>query len=91
MLLCRPRSPISEQATLASVAAERASVFGRCEAAAFGGSCVTLRQTKHEHQWNAKLQLTVLLAPSEAVPGLYLHPDHRRRPRRPAVRSEFDV
>jgi hypothetical protein len=28
-----------------------------------------------DHQRNAKLQLTVLLAPSEAVLGLYLHPD----------------
>jgi hypothetical protein len=44
-----------------------------------------------DHQRNAKLQLTVLLAPPEAVPGLYLHPDHRRRRLRPAVRSEFDV
>ena len=26
-----------------------------------------------------------------AVPGLYLHPDHRRRRRRPAMRTEFDV
>ena len=43
------------------------------------------------HQWNAKLQLTVLLAPRAAVPGLYLHPDHRRRRRRPAMRTEFDV
>jgi hypothetical protein len=44
-----------------------------------------------DHQRNAKLQLTVLLAPREAVPGLYLHPEHRRRRRRPAVRSEFNV
>ena len=44
-----------------------------------------------DHQWNAKLQLTVLLAPRAAVPGLYLHPDHRRRRRRPAMRTEFDV
>ena len=43
------------------------------------------------HQRNAKLQLTVLLAPRAAVPGLYLHPDHRRRRRRPAMRTEFDV
>jgi hypothetical protein len=43
------------------------------------------------HQRNAKLQLTVVLAPAEAVPGLYVHPDHRRRRRRPVVRSEFDV
>jgi hypothetical protein len=43
------------------------------------------------HQRNAKLQLTVLLAPAEAVPGLYLHPDHRRRRLRPAVRSDFNV
>ena len=42
-------------------------------------------------QRNAKLQLTVLLAPRAAVPGLYLHPDHRRRRRRPAMRTEFDV
>jgi len=44
-----------------------------------------------DHQWNAKLQLTVLLAPRAAVPGLYLHPDHRRRRRRAAMRTEFDV
>ena len=52
-----------------------------------------LTSTAHEsrHQRNAKLQLTVLLAPPEAVPGLYLHPDHRRRRLRPAVRSEFNV
>jgi hypothetical protein len=43
------------------------------------------------HQRNAKLQLTVLLAPAEAVPGLYLHPDHRRRRLRPIVRSQLDV
>jgi hypothetical protein len=41
------------------------------------------------HQRNAKLQLTVLLAPPEPVPGLLIHPDHRRRLRRPAVRSEL--
>jgi hypothetical protein len=43
------------------------------------------------HQRNAKLRLTVALAPAEAVPGLYVHPDHRRRRRRPVVRSDFDV
>ena len=48
------------------------------------------RQHRH-HQRNAKLQLTVTLTPSEPVPGLYLHPDHRRRLRRPAVRSPLDV
>jgi hypothetical protein len=37
------------------------------------------------------MQLTLLLAPAEAVPGLYLHPEHRRRLRRAAARSEFDV
>ena len=52
---------------------------------------ISVEVTVGEHQRNAKLQLTVLLAPPEAVPGLYLHPDHRRRLRRPAVRSEFDV
>jgi hypothetical protein len=35
--------------------------------------------------------LTVFLAPPDAVPGLYLHPDHRRRRLRPPVRSEFGV
>ena len=52
-----------------------------------------LINTSHQnpHQRNAKLQLTVVLAPAEAVPGLYVHPDHRRRPRRPVVRSELDV
>jgi hypothetical protein len=44
-----------------------------------------------EHQRNAKLQLTVVLAPPEVVPGLYVHPDHRRRRRRPVVRSPLDV
>jgi hypothetical protein len=43
------------------------------------------------HQRNAKLQLTVVLAPPEVVPGLYVHPDHRRRRRRPVVRSQLDV
>jgi hypothetical protein len=42
-------------------------------------------------QRSAKLQLTVTLAPSEPVAGLYLHPEHRRRLRRPAVRSTTDV
>jgi hypothetical protein len=45
----------------------------------------------HDHQRNAKLQLTVLLAPPEAVPELYLHPEHRRRRWRPALRTDFDV
>jgi hypothetical protein len=36
------------------------------------------------HQRNAKLQLIVALATAEPVPGLYAHPDHRRRLRRPA-------
>jgi hypothetical protein len=44
-----------------------------------------------DHQRNAKLQLTVVLAPPEVVPGLYVHPDHRRRRLRAAVRSELDV
>ena len=43
------------------------------------------------HQRNAKLQLTVLLAPPEAVPDLYLHAEHRRRRSRPALRTEFHV
>jgi IstB-like ATP binding protein len=50
-----------------------------------------IRGLRTRHQRNAKLQLTVLLAPRAAVPGLYLHPDHRRRRRRPAMRTEFDV
>jgi hypothetical protein len=40
---------------------------------------------------NAKLQLSAVLAPGEKVPGLYLHPEHRRRLRRTAVRSELNV
>jgi hypothetical protein len=43
------------------------------------------------HQRNAKLQLTVTLSPGMAVPGLYVHPDHRRRLRRSPVRSDLDV
>ena len=43
------------------------------------------------HQRNAKLQLTVVLALPEVVPGLYVHPDHRRRRRRPVGRSQLYV
>jgi hypothetical protein len=43
------------------------------------------------HQRNAKLQLTVLFSTPGPVPGLYLYPDHRRRRRRPAVRSDLSV
>jgi hypothetical protein len=43
------------------------------------------------HQRNAKLRLTVTLSPAEPVPGLYVHPDHRRRLRREPVRSHLDV
>src|SRR5207302_9183320 len=39
----------------------------------------------------AKLQLTAVLAPGDKVPGLYLHPDHRRRLRRDPVRSDLNV
>jgi hypothetical protein len=35
-----------------------------------------------DHGRNAKLQLSVLLAPAEPVDGLYRHPQHRHRPRR---------
>jgi len=38
-----------------------------------------------DHGRNAKLQLTVVLAPEERVADLYLHPQHRRSPRRVAV------
>jgi hypothetical protein len=48
-------------------------------------------RTGDGHQRNAKLQLTVTLPLAERVPGLYLHPDHRRRLRRPAVRSALNV
>jgi hypothetical protein len=44
-----------------------------------------------EYLRNAKLQLTVVLAPEAEVPGLYVHPDHRRRLRRAAVRSDLGV
>ena len=43
------------------------------------------------HLRNAKLQLTAVLAPEEEIPELYLHPEHRRRLRRPPVRSSLDV
>ena len=55
------------------------------------GVAHTVRVAVGDHQRNARLQLTVLLVPRAAVPGLYLHPDHRRRRRRPAMRTEFDV
>jgi hypothetical protein len=44
-----------------------------------------------DHGRNAKLQLTVLLAPEEPVDGLYLHPQHRRRPRRADALRGVDV
>ncbi len=43
------------------------------------------------HLRNAKLQLSAVLAPGDEVPGLYLHPDHRRRLRRAPVRSDLSV
>jgi plasmid replication initiation protein len=43
------------------------------------------------HLRNAKLQLTAVLVPGDEVPGLYLHPDHRRRLRRVPVRSDLNV
>jgi hypothetical protein len=43
------------------------------------------------HLRNAKLQLSAVLAPGGEVPGLYLHPDHRRRLRRAPVRSDLSV
>ena len=43
------------------------------------------------HLRNAKLQLTAVLVPGDGVPGLYLHPDHRRRLRRDPVRSDLNV
>ena len=44
-----------------------------------------------EHLRNAKLLLSAVLAPEDAVPELYLHPDHRRRLRRDPVRSDLNV
>ena len=41
-------------------------------------------------QWNAQLQLKVSLAP-EAVLGLYVVPEHRRRRLCQAVRSKFNL
>jgi hypothetical protein len=32
-----------------------------------------------------------VLAPEAEVPGLYIHPDHRRRLRRAPVRSDLGV
>src|SRR5579859_644387 len=45
----------------------------------------------HDYLRNAKLQLTAVLAPGDRVPGLYVHPDHRRRLRRDPVRSDLYV
>ena len=57
----------------------------------FAAGAIAIGIPGQGHQRNAKLQLTVLLAPRDAVPGLYLHPEHRRRRWRPALRTEFDV
>ena len=46
---------------------------------------------RRRHLRNAKLQLTAVLVPEEEVPGLYMHPDDRRRLRRAPVRSTLDV
>lgn len=42
------------------------------------------------HRRDAKLQLTVTLAPDDPVAALYLHPDHCRR-RLDAVKTHLDV
>ena len=49
------------------------------------------QQPPARHLRNAKLQLGAVLAPGGEVPGLYLHPDHRRRLRRAPVRSDLNV
>jgi hypothetical protein len=43
------------------------------------------------HGRNAKLQLSVLLAPAEPADGLYRHPQHRRRSRRVNSLSDGSV
>jgi integrase len=43
------------------------------------------------HQRNAKLQLTVVLAPDGPADGLYLNPQHRRRLRRAAIEGAQSV
>ncbi len=39
----------------------------------------------------ASVHQMATLSPAEPVPGLYVHPDHRRRLRREPVRSHLDV
>jgi hypothetical protein len=69
----------------------RSSVWVGCGDAAEVAVAEAVAVAFQRHQRNAKLQLTVSLTPSEPVPELYLHPDHRRKARRPAVRSNLDV
>jgi thioredoxin reductase len=56
-----------------------------------GAAGMTAALTAAHYLRNAKLQLSAVLVPREEVPGLYLHPDHRRRLRRAPVRSTLDV
>jgi len=57
-------------------------------AVALGLAALALTERAEGRGW---LQLTVALSSTVAVPGLYVHPDHRRRLRRFPVRSELDV
>ena len=43
------------------------------------------------HRRNAKLVLSVTLSPTDPVPGLHLHPEHRRRLRQPPVSGDESV
>jgi hypothetical protein len=53
--------------------------------------CLAVAPPLGDHGRNAKLQLTVLLAPEEPVDGLYVHPEHRRRARRADAPMGMDV
>jgi hypothetical protein len=53
------------------------------DASAGGGFGEAVGIALRHYGRNAKLCLTVWLASTDPVDGLYLHPEHRRRARRP--------
>ena len=66
------------KAALSVTSADRQRLFGPAEFAMTAPALAAVLQR-------------VSLTPFEPVPELYLHPDHRRRARRRAVRSDLDV
>ena len=86
--LCVPQVP-GEVASYFAAATQAALVLGGGRAGGRRGGGAPGAPAGYLR--NAKLQLSVVLAPADEVPGLYLLPDHRRRLRRAPVRSDLSV